>query len=138
VIVSSSHHSSSASSPSKGESKGLVFVAIEGVATFGWLGCTVVVLVDIVKWRVPICRFAIESTMELSPRKYDRYFAESRCSSKCEKLKGLVEIPCGLLIAPSLRRSRFQTCGRNDLMSRKLIVRPSMRMMRLHPVVEEK
>jgi hypothetical protein len=54
VIVSSSHHSSSVSSPSKGESKGLVFVAMEGVSTFGWLGCAAVVLVDIdiVKWRV--------------------------------------------------------------------------------------
>ena len=52
VIVSSSHHSSSVSSPSKGESKGLVFVAIEGVSTFGWFGCAAMVLVDIVKWRV--------------------------------------------------------------------------------------
>jgi hypothetical protein len=79
---------------------------------------------------------AIESTIELGPRKYDRYFAESRCSSKCGKLKGLVEVACGLLIAPAFRRSRFQICGRNDLMTRKLIVRPSMHMMRLHPVVE--
>jgi hypothetical protein len=136
VIVSSSHHSSSVSSPSKGESKGLVFIAIEGVSTFGWLGCVAVVPVDIVKWRVEICRFAIESTIKLGPRKYDRYFAESRYSSICGKLKGLVEVPCGLLIALVVSRSRFQICGRNDLITRKLIMRPSMHMMRLHSVIE--
>jgi hypothetical protein len=136
VIVSSSHHSSSVSSPSKGDSKGLVFFAIEGVSTLGWLGCAAVVLVDMVKWRAQICRLAIESTIEIGSRKYDRCFVESRCSSKCGKLRWLVEVPCGLLIAPVFPRSRFQICGRNDLMTRKLIVRPSMHMMRLHSVVE--